>query len=147
MSNVHLYFILKMSTLEAGIELMLTNDLAKAELRPCVRPLATRSRTSSCVWRIGPKKTAMPRSASSTAIPARKKAPHETPDHRPARRRSLCRYQIPDGIFLVAVQRVKFCRHKQKPYYALPLTILEPSSFAGHVISSTLFAARRLSGS
>jgi hypothetical protein len=36
------------------------------------------------------------------------------------------------------VQRVKLCRHKQKPYHALALTILELRRFAGHVISSGL---------
>jgi hypothetical protein len=47
--------------------------------------------TSSRTWPTGPRKTATPCSASSTATSARKKVPHETPDHRPARRRSLCR--------------------------------------------------------
>ena len=41
--------------------------------------------------------------------------------------------QIPDGIFLVQVQRAKFQRQAQKPYYTLALAILEPSRFAGHV--------------
>ena len=49
--------------------------------------------------------------------------------------------QIPDGIFLVAVQRVKFHRHAQKPYYTLTLAILEPSRFAGHVLSSRLYCS------
>ena len=47
--------------------------------------------------------------------------------------------QIPDGLFLVRVQRVQFRRYAQKPYYTLALTILEPSRFAGHVISSRLY--------
>jgi len=49
--------------------------------------------------------------------------------------------QIPDGIFLVAVQRVKFHRHAQKPYYTLALNILEPGRFAGHVVSSRLYCS------
>ncbi|MFZ0940460.1 MAG: hypothetical protein WAN63_13580 [Candidatus Sulfotelmatobacter sp.] len=48
---------------------------------------------------------------------------------------------IPDGIFLVKVQRAKFQRQAQKPYYTLTLTILEPSRFAGHVISSRLYCS------
>ena len=35
--------------------------------------------------------------------------------------------QIPDGVFLVRVQRVRFQRPVQKPYYTLALVILEPS--------------------
>ena len=37
--------------------------------------------------------------------------------------------QIPDGIFLVRVQRVQFRRQAQKPYYTLTLAVLEPSPF------------------
>ena len=49
--------------------------------------------------------------------------------------------QIPAGVFLVCVQRVKFHRQAQKPYYTLALAILEPSRFAGHVISSRLYCS------
>ena len=48
---------------------------------------------------------------------------------------------IPDGIFLVQVQRAKFQRQAQKPYYTLALEILEPSRFAGYVISSRLYCS------
>jgi hypothetical protein len=47
--------------------------------------------------------------------------------------------QIPDGLFLVRVQRVQFRRQAQKPYYALALAILEPVRFSDHVISSRLY--------
>ena len=47
--------------------------------------------------------------------------------------------QIPDGLFLVRVQRALFRRQAQKPYYTLSLAILEPSRFAGHAISSRLY--------
>jgi len=47
--------------------------------------------------------------------------------------------QIPDGVFLVRVQRVHFRRQAQKPYYTLSLAILEPSRFAGHFISGRLY--------
>ena len=49
--------------------------------------------------------------------------------------------QIPDGVFLVRVERVKFHRQAQKPYYTLTLAILEPSRFAGHVLSSRLYCS------
>jgi hypothetical protein len=47
--------------------------------------------------------------------------------------------QIPDGVFLVRVQGIRFRRQAQKPYYTVSLTILEPSRFASHVISSRLY--------
>jgi hypothetical protein len=47
--------------------------------------------------------------------------------------------QIPDGVFLVRVQRVQFRRQAQKHYCALALAILEPTRFAGHILSSRLY--------
>jgi hypothetical protein len=49
--------------------------------------------------------------------------------------------QIPDGVFLVRVQRAQFRRQAQKPYYTLALAILEPTRFAGQVISSRLYCS------
>jgi hypothetical protein len=49
--------------------------------------------------------------------------------------------QIPDGVFLVKVQRARFQRQPQKPYYTLALDILEPSRFAAHVISTRLYCS------
>ena len=51
--------------------------------------------------------------------------------------------QIPDGLFLVRVQKVQFRRQAQKPYYTLALAILEPKRFADHVISSRLYCNPR----
>ena len=51
--------------------------------------------------------------------------------------------QVPDGIFLVQVQRVQFRRQAPKPYYTLFLAILEPSRFAGHTLSSRLYCSPR----
>ena len=47
--------------------------------------------------------------------------------------------QVADGIFLVRVQRARSCRQGQKPYYTLTLAILEPSRFAGLILSSRLY--------
>jgi len=47
--------------------------------------------------------------------------------------------QIPDGVFLVRVQRAQFRRQTQRPYYTLTLAILEPGRFSGHVLSSRLY--------
>jgi hypothetical protein len=51
--------------------------------------------------------------------------------------------QIPDGVFLVRVQRVQFRRQEQKPYYTLSLAVLEPSRFAGNVVSSRIYCNAR----
>ena len=47
--------------------------------------------------------------------------------------------QIPEGVFLVRVQRVNFRRQAQKPYYTLTLAVLEPKRFSGHILSSRLY--------
>jgi hypothetical protein len=47
--------------------------------------------------------------------------------------------QIPDGIFLVRVQRVVYRRQAQKPYYTVGMVILEPHRFAERAISSRLY--------
>jgi hypothetical protein len=51
--------------------------------------------------------------------------------------------QIPDGVFLVRVQRVQFHRQGPKPYYTLALAILEPSRFSGRTLSSRLYCNPR----
>jgi len=66
-----------------------------AERRLSEKPPASRLRISSSNWPSGPRRTAMPCSASSTAISARKKVPHETSNRRLARRGSLCRRPNP----------------------------------------------------
>ena len=47
--------------------------------------------------------------------------------------------QIPDGFFLVRVQRVFYRRQAQKPYYTVSMVVLEPQRFAEHIISSRLY--------
>ena len=47
--------------------------------------------------------------------------------------------QTPDGVFLVRVQRARFQREAQKPYYTLVLAVLEPNRFSGHTLSSRLY--------
>jgi hypothetical protein len=49
--------------------------------------------------------------------------------------------QIPDGVFLVRVQRARYQRQAQKPYYTLTLVILEPNRLAGQVLSSRLYCS------
>jgi hypothetical protein len=47
--------------------------------------------------------------------------------------------QVPDGIFLVRVQRVSYRRQAQKPYYSVSMVVLEPHRFVQHAISSRLY--------
>ena len=47
--------------------------------------------------------------------------------------------QVPDGVFLVRVQKAYFRRQAQKPYYTVSMVILEPNRFANHDISSRLY--------
>src|SRR5882762_4187298 len=49
--------------------------------------------------------------------------------------------QIPDGVYLVRVQRVRFRRQERKPYYTLDLAIVEPIRIIGHVLSSRLYCS------
>ena len=51
--------------------------------------------------------------------------------------------QVPDGIFLVRVQKVYFRRQAQKPYYTVSMVIVEPHRFADHVISSRIYCNQK----
>ena len=49
------------------------------------------------------------------------------------------RPEIPDGIFLVRVDRAQFRWHAHKPFYVLRLSVLEPKSLAGQPIVGRLY--------
>ena len=49
--------------------------------------------------------------------------------------------RVPDGVFLVRVQRVQFRREAPKPYYTVALAVLEPRRFSGHLLSSRLYCS------
>ena len=42
--------------------------------------------------------------------------------------------RLPDGLFLVRVQNMKFQRHAPKPYYSIAVIVQEPQRFAGSVV-------------
>ncbi|MGA8428602.1 MAG: hypothetical protein WB729_02185 [Candidatus Sulfotelmatobacter sp.] len=46
--------------------------------------------------------------------------------------------RIPDGVFLVQVQKVCF-RRQQKPYYAITLDVIEPHRFSGRLLTGRLY--------
>jgi hypothetical protein len=50
---------------------------------------------------------------------------------------------VPDGVFLVRVDRAEYRWHQQKPYYKLRLTILEPRELRGRVVSGRLYCTAK----
>lgn len=50
---------------------------------------------------------------------------------------------VPDGIYLVRVDRAQYRWHPQKPFYAVRLSVLEPRELAGGVLSSRLYCNAR----
>ena len=47
--------------------------------------------------------------------------------------------EIPDGLFLVRIERAQYRWHPQKSYYLLRLSVLEPRQFAGRAITGRLY--------
>src|SRR5579864_8479615 len=50
---------------------------------------------------------------------------------------------VPDGVFLVRVDRAQYRWHSQKPFYLLRLTVLEPQELAGRVVSGRLYCTAK----
>jgi hypothetical protein len=50
---------------------------------------------------------------------------------------------VPDGLFLVRVDRVQYRWHAQKPYYLIRLAVLEPKHLAGCLITGRLYCTAR----
>jgi hypothetical protein len=55
--------------------------------------------------------------------------------------RSGC--DVPDGVFLVRVDRAQYRWHAQKPFYLLRLSIVEPRELAGRTISGRLYCTAK----
>jgi hypothetical protein len=51
---------------------------------------------------------------------------------------------LPDGLFLVRVERVQYRWHAQKPYYALLFSVLEPKQLAGRRFPGRLYCTSKL---
>lgn len=47
--------------------------------------------------------------------------------------------EIPDGLYLARVERMQYRWDKQKPYYAIRFSILEPQQWAGISVSGRLY--------
>ena len=48
---------------------------------------------------------------------------------------------IPDGLFLVRVQRAQYRWHAQKPFYLLRFGVLEPQELAGATFSGRVYCS------
>ena len=60
---------------------------------------------------------------------------------RPADRSAID--SVPDGLFLVRVERARYRWHAQKPYYLLGFAVLEPKHLAGCLITGRLYCTPR----
>jgi len=50
---------------------------------------------------------------------------------------------VPDGVFLVRVDRAQYRWHPAKPFYILRLSMLEPRELAGRVISGRVYCTAK----
>ena len=62
-------------------------------------------------------------------------------DLRPSDRSAID--SVPDGLFLVRVDRVQYRWHAQKPYYSIRFAVLEPRHLAGCLITGRLYCTAR----
>jgi hypothetical protein len=51
--------------------------------------------------------------------------------------------EIPDGVFLVRVDKAQYRWHAQKPFYILRLSVLEPQELAGRIISGRVYCTAK----
>jgi hypothetical protein len=47
--------------------------------------------------------------------------------------------EVPDGLYLVSVERLQYRWDKQKPYYIVRLAVAEPKQWAGTPLSGRLY--------
>jgi hypothetical protein len=51
--------------------------------------------------------------------------------------------EIPDGLFLVRVERTQYRWHGQKPYYLLRFAVLEPKQLDGRSITGRIYCTSK----
>jgi len=51
--------------------------------------------------------------------------------------------EVPDGLFLVRVERAQYRWHAQKPYYLLRFAVLEPKHLAGCSITGRVYCTAK----
>ncbi len=50
---------------------------------------------------------------------------------------------VPDGVYLVRVDRVQYRYEKQKPYFTIRLAVVEPEKHAGHLLRGRLYCTQK----
>src|ERR1700693_5782521 len=53
-------------------------------------------------------------------------------------------HSVPDGIFLVRVDRAQYRWHKQKPYYEIRFAVLKPKHLTGCFITGRLYCTPKV---
>ena len=51
--------------------------------------------------------------------------------------------EVPDGVFLVQVDQVRYSREHQKPSYAVQFAVLDPGPLAGRTFSGRLYCTSK----
>ena len=51
---------------------------------------------------------------------------------------------LPDGLYLVRIERAQYRWHAQKPYFALVFSVLEPQGFAGNRFTGRLYCTPKV---
>ena len=51
--------------------------------------------------------------------------------------------EVPDGLYLVRIDRAQYRWHQQKPFYAVQFSVVEPKPFAGSLISGRIYCTER----
>jgi hypothetical protein len=51
--------------------------------------------------------------------------------------------EVPDGVFLVRIDQVRYSRERQKPFYTVRFSVAEPEPVAGRIFSGRLCCSPR----
>ena len=51
--------------------------------------------------------------------------------------------EVPDGVFLVRVDQVRYARERQKPFYTLRFVVIEPEALAGRTFFGRLYCTAK----
>lgn len=51
--------------------------------------------------------------------------------------------EVPDGLYLVRIERAQYRWHPQKPFYALQFSVLEPRHLAGSLLSGRIYCTEK----
>jgi len=49
--------------------------------------------------------------------------------------------EVPDGVFLVRVDQVRYSRERQRPFYTVRFSVLEPQPLTGRAFSGRLYCS------